>query len=74
MIAPRTGHLEQPVVLPVAVPGISRFQMNVPNFAARAFVLRMDLAGYDQQAPSVTFHDARSMALLPFAEIMGRPP
>jgi hypothetical protein len=57
------------LVLPVALPGISQFQLNVPNFAARAFVLRIDLAGYDQQPPSVTFHDARSMALLPFAEI-----
>jgi hypothetical protein len=49
------------------VPGQPFQAMELPGLAARAFGVRINLDGYDQRAPSVTFRDPWTWDLAPYA-------
>jgi hypothetical protein len=55
-----------PGALPVGIP-LQVFDF--PSLAGRAFGIRLDLAGYDQRAPSLTFCDPWSWEPLPITAI-----
>lgn len=43
--------------------------VDIPSVSGRAFGVRVDLHGYDQRAPSITFHDPWSWEPAPYAAL-----
>jgi hypothetical protein len=79
-------HLPLRLVVPVAAtqsgllvtPGQTLQGLDLPAIAARAFGARVDLRGYDQRAPSITFRDPWSWepiphGALPIAQLVEDP-
>jgi putative metal binding uncharacterized protein len=56
-----------PQLQPQGVPIGAAQAFDFQALSGRAFGVRLDLAGYDQRAPSVTFRDQGTWELLPFA-------
>ena len=54
----------------IITPAVPSFQaLEVPGLGGRAFGVRVDLRGYDQVAPSITFRDPTTWELAPYATL-----
>ena len=53
----------------IVTPGQTFQAMELHGVAARAFGVRVDLQGYDQRAPSITFRDPWTWQLAPYAAL-----
>ncbi len=45
---------------------VQLLRIDLPMFAGQPFGVRVDLSDFDQRAPGVTFHNARTWELLPY--------